>query len=210
MRPNTRCQRAPVFAAGPVSTQSASMPLDEGGDPGADLLPECTESSQCVLHADCCNCVALTPDQDPPGCDINSCKQDACTQLAIDPQADAQCQAGRCIPGANCDHSQVKCLTAPPVCPAGEIPSVQNACWGPCVRSSECSFVPDCTSCDATHFVCVSNIARVPTHHCVDLPKQCASDRSCACLGESVCISPYVLCADSAATNQIDCECPNC
>jgi hypothetical protein len=38
----------------------------------------------------------------------------------------------------SCDARSVVCLALPPDCARGEVPSVEGACWGPCVPLEEC------------------------------------------------------------------------
>jgi hypothetical protein len=49
-------------------------------------------------------------------------------------------------PGVSCDTSKVLCKIATPQCPAGQVPSVNGACYGPCVSidTCACSAAADC------------------------------------------------------------------
>ncbi|MFZ5895413.1 MAG: hypothetical protein ACOY0T_30435 [Myxococcota bacterium] len=48
-------------------------------------------------------------------------------------------------PGADCDTSKVTCQTfAPVTCPDGQVPSVQDQCYGPCVSRADCATPYDC------------------------------------------------------------------
>jgi hypothetical protein len=181
-----------------------------GGDKDPWLEPECTTPEDCTLYSDCCSCLALAPGEEPPRCDIPECFIDHCTSIGIDYNSAPLCVTGRCIIGFDCDHTQVFCDGPTPVCDPGEIPRVQDGCWrGDCVPTSECAFVPGCIDCDPSHYVCVRNVAHLPSHHCVD-PGVCIDKISCDCLGKSVCVHPFYACGESAEPNQIDCNCPIC
>ena len=193
---------------------------DKGGDWGGDkgggdkdpwLEPECTTAEECTLHSDCCSCIALAPGERPPPCEDIECFTDKCTSIGIDYNSSPFCTAGLCIIGFDCDHTQVMCDGPTPVCNPGEIARVREGCWdGSCVPTSECAYVPDCSDCDSPRYVCVRNVAHLPSHHCVEIPADCADKVSCACMGESVCVHPFYLCRDSANPNEINCDCPIC
>jgi hypothetical protein len=41
--------------------------------------------------------------------------------------------------GVSCDPSKVLCKIAEPLCPAGQVPSVDGSCYGPCVPVGDCT-----------------------------------------------------------------------
>lgn len=43
------------------------------------------------------------------------------------------------IEGPRCDPERVICRLAPPTCSNGEIPSVIDDCWGPCIAVRDCA-----------------------------------------------------------------------
>ena len=50
-----------------------------------------------------------------------------------------ECDAGARL---NCDPSTVTCRALPPMCPSGQVPSIDGPCWGPCVPFSDCAPIP--------------------------------------------------------------------
>lgn len=48
-------------------------------------------------------------------------------------------------PPVDCDPSSVICRSLPPVCAAGDVPSVIAGCWGPCVNAATCAPMPCAT-----------------------------------------------------------------
>lgn len=65
-------------------------------------------------------------------------------------------------------------------------------------------------SCDATREVCVRYESWTTTYKCAPLKPGCEQDRSCNCLGKSVCDSLYNICHQTSAPNTLACSCPNC
>ncbi len=179
-----------------------------GGSGGTMATPACTQASDCTLHSDCCNCVALAPGDQAPACNTKNCTVDACAKLGITSK-NVACTAGACNAGIDCDPSTVTCQTAQPNCPAGQVPSVRGLCWGPCVLATACSNVADCTACDSNS-VCVDLDSKPLTTHCVPVAPICSSKHDCACLANAVCLSPYDLCVHTNGTNQILCTCTSC
>lgn len=92
----------------------------------------------CTLRPSASECAAL----DGPavcGCDgvtyDNECFAWAAGQSAI--------RVGACD-AVDCDESHALCDAIPPICPAGQVPSVVGGCWGPCVPTSSCTDTGDC------------------------------------------------------------------
>lgn len=65
------------------------------------------------------------------GCD------DRCLSLYASEEA---CRRDRahCAARVSCDPAEVWCRALPPSCPAGQVPSVEDHCWGACVDVAAC------------------------------------------------------------------------
>jgi hypothetical protein len=48
------------------------------------------------------------------------------------------------------------------------------------------------------------------TYTCQPLPGGCASDRSCGCVGATLCTGTFDHCSNNPAPNTITCECLAC
>ena len=65
-----------------------------------------------------------------------------------------------CCTGWSCDERLAACNRLPPTCPGGEVASVSNGCYGPCVPATHCAPIPCGTgcphgwTCDSTGAVC--------------------------------------------------------
>ena len=86
---------------------------------------------------------------------------------------------------------------------------IAGVCYtGQCQKVLECESVTDCAACTgAPKPACVQESAQLSTTHCVDVAAPCAA-ATCACLGPSVCVGSFDLCAE--ATDHLSCECPTC
>jgi hypothetical protein len=175
---------------------------------GFDGMPECTSSEQCALCNDCCTCAGTPADVSCPTCDIQTCEQAHCSAIGY-PSPIPMCSAGRCVAGFICDQLMAFCNVPPPTCPVGQAASVLDGCWGPCVPATECLSVTRCGQCDPATQVCVLEQAFDETRHCVDLPAACQGRPLCECMGSSVCVSPFDLCAETPS-GEISCGCPTC
>ncbi|MBI5502759.1 MAG: hypothetical protein HY907_21115 [Deltaproteobacteria bacterium] len=189
----------------------AEADVEAGTDTDADggtRPPECVGEGGCTLYTDCCSCLALAAGEPPPPCGITECFVTTCSARGMD-AADVTCAAGRCAAGYNCDDSTVVCLTPPPACPEGEVPSVSGSCWGACVPATECAYVKDCSRCDPDVQFCVQYVQRSGIFaHCVERLDECGAVPSCACGGASVCVAPFDSCGDDPAGPI--CSCPTC
>jgi hypothetical protein len=189
----------------------ADVEPDVPGDVGPDVpvppAPECADSSTCTLHTDCCNCVALAPGESPPPCGLTECFVTACTARGIT-EADLACSAGRCTVYA-CETDGVACMSPPPSCADGEVPSVHGLCWGSCVPATECVSIDDCAACDGVGQFCAQYVSRGgPTTYCVERPESCGDTATCACVGDSVCVGIFDSCSDDGG--ELTCSCPTC
>jgi hypothetical protein len=181
------------------------------GTGGALPQPECKTADDCTLYSDCCSCIALAPGESPPTCNIPTCFVNTCTAMGVSSADGAQCNAGRCGVGFDCDQSHVLCNAPTPSCAPPTVPSVRGACWGPCVPAQDCSYVSSCADCDKQYYACVYYDAWTHTAHCVDVPGACANDITCACMSQSVCVSPFDACTDDSSSDRVlHCECPTC
>jgi len=195
-------------AGGSGADAGASGQGATGGSAGYPPAPQCKDDSQCILYSDCCTCVAMRPGDPVEDCPI-TCVVDKCTELGISQAKGPRCLAGHCAVGFDCDAPKVLCNALPPQCEAGEVPSVNNLCWGPCVPASQCAFVPNCSNCDPKMYTCVTDVGWVFEHHCVPTPQACKNDLSCECMQNAVCLPPFDHCSASP-TDGVFCECTNC
>ena len=161
----------------------------------------------CTLHDDCCNCLALGPNETPPVCEVKECKANACELLG---KPSTSCNAGQCTLTLGCGSAEVTCKQVAPTCKKGLVPEVKDACWtGKCLDVRDCSHVSGCAECNAAGLTCVSisTNSQFPIVHCVDLPPVCDKP-SCGCLGPAVCNGGANLCSDDKTG--VTCSCPNC
>jgi hypothetical protein len=65
---------------------------------------------------------------------------------------------GRSSGLVDCDQRKAACLIVTPSCPAGQVPSIVGACFGPCVKieSCACSAATDCP--DNDQYTCWSRM----------------------------------------------------
>lgn len=181
-----------------------------GGSGGSAGAAQCTDASQCTLHSDCCTCQAVGPGEKVPECPVD-CIIDMCASLGVT-EADVACAAGSCVAGIQC-ASETICNSKPPVCEPGEVPSIKDQCWGPCVPATECAGVSGCADCTGPLQTCVTIETQTgdgPASHCVDIPKGCEGNPTCECMGDSVCPAPFDTCTDFSGVKGMLCSCPNC
>jgi len=179
-----------------------------GGSSGGWVgsVGECTADSDCELLNSCCYCLATPKGQvSPPYCEPTPCFADRCSVEGV---TTARCIAGQCTKARNCDGSQVSCEMVKPSCPEGQVPSVQDTCWGECVPVTDCAKVDTCFDCTGPS-VCVGLDAFESSYHCVNPPVSCTS--GCACLGAKACVTPFTSCTDSIKDGSaVHCSCPSC
>jgi hypothetical protein len=67
-------------------------------------------------------------------------------------------------------------------------------------------------SCNEATEICVVNTPVGPGEQvsCMPLPAGCATDRTCGCVGATLCVGSFDVCSERAAPNTIACECPSC
>ena len=112
------------------------------GDTGVVPGGECVEDSDCTLHNDCCDCLAV-PAPDELAICKKGCDQKQCELLEI---SAATCRFGVCVTEkVPCDPMKVACDSLPPDCPKGQVASVKDGCWsGHCVPATGGSRQPAC------------------------------------------------------------------
>jgi hypothetical protein len=66
------------------------------------------------------------------GCDGKTFTGSSCAQHAFRFK-------GACEAGVSCDTSKVLCKIATPICPTGQVVSVNGSCYGPCVPVETCA-----------------------------------------------------------------------
>lgn len=190
-----------------TSTTSTTDPGSSSGDTGMTPIEPCVTDKDCDLHDDCCACYGIPVGQTDPSCDLE-CDQSQCSALGID---HAICRFGVCTTDKlDCDASSVICKSLPPVCPAGSLPGVVDACWtGSCVPIANCNAVPDCGLCPKDT-MCVQKISKQQTWPaCEPIPAECAGEIDCECAGTFVCTDDFNICND-LGDNQLSCGCPAC
>ncbi len=84
--------------------------------------------------------------------------------------------------------------------------SVTLATPDPCEGKTPCG--PK-LSCDAATEVCVRHESWTTSYKCAPLTQGCETDRSCGCLGKTVCDKLFI-CHATSAPNTLSCFCPNC
>lgn len=182
--------------------------MTTGGSGGGGGVPQCAEAADCQLINDCCSCIGIAANEPIPDCDIQECFALTCDTLGKIDGA-AQCVAGQCVAGFNCDHNTALCDSLPPDCPAGQTAIVNGACWGGCVPADECAIVTGCSQCDGG-LACVVELTQAgPAYHCVKPPSGCNGVPSCECMGASVCSGTYNVCTPGQ-NGEIECSCPDC
>lgn len=116
-------------------------------------------------------------------------------------------EGGQAGGGVICNPSGVACNGLPPQCPPGEVPSVENACWGACVPILSCATEPNCDGCNMGF--CAEYVAFTTEYRCV-LPSLTCSALACSCLAPYFCVDPYDVCQDSSAEHDVTCVCTTC
>jgi hypothetical protein len=67
--------------------------------------------------------------------------------------------------------------------------------------------------CDFATEICVVSTPVGPgeAYDCVAVPAGCTGDRTCDCVGDTLCTGTFDTCTDRPATaNTVACECPQC
>lgn len=149
-----------------------------GGAGPEPTVAECVTADDCQVFTDCCTCAAVPTSEENLACP-GLCIQSACQARGLG-TAKATCVANRCVFDVSCDSSRVTCEAATPTCPAGQVPSVSGACWGPCVPAQDCQEVTNCNDCAAGQ-VCVRNELQPPSTHCVEVSASCLQHPNCDC-----------------------------
>jgi hypothetical protein len=141
----------------------------------------------------------------PGSCDM-VCTKTQCDTMGLG-TSDIACIAGRCVFSRSCDLRSVACEMAEPECPAGQVPSAQGNCYGPCIPVGRCGDVSSCSVCTTAGLSCVTLDGMVgPSYHCVITPVACSTEPDCDCMG--VCKGGYV--CSGASRQELTCSCPTC
>jgi hypothetical protein len=110
--------------------------------------------------------------------------------------------------GFVCNPSAALCKSLPPQCSPGQVPSVVDACWGPCVDVLSCAPEPDCSKC--TSGFCAAYVAWTTEYRCVLPAVQCQA-LACSCLAPYLCPSPFGDCSTNPGGEPpVTCSCPTC
>lgn len=110
--------------------------------------------------------------------------------------------------GVDCDPSTVQCKAMQPVCEKGEVPSVQDGCWGPCVPILACATIKDCANCK--NGWCAAYMSFSTDYRCVSPSIQCAA-LACSCLSDYFCVEPFSTCTTTVGgVAKVSCACPGC
>jgi hypothetical protein len=187
---------------GTGGTSSAGGSSGGGGATGGTTASsaECDADDDCQLVDNCCSCAADPKDVKSPACNM-VCLQSACSARGLQGTS-ARCVAKRCVLDLSCNAAEVTCKAAQPTCGSGQVPSVKEGCWGPCVDPTECREVGDCKACQAGS-TCVTQSLMRPTTHCVHVSASCEASPSCECA--DACSQA---CTDEDGA--VDCFCPAC
>lgn len=188
---------------GSTTDSSSGSESTTGTVPGTT----CESVEDCVVVDDCCTCAAQHVDDPVPDCDILACFQSTCSAQGV-PGIGVQCVFGSCefVP-VDCNAALVTCEEPPPPCPEDTLPSVVDGCWGTCVPSEACDFVPDCSWCPGDE-TCVTQGTQLGLFYsCVPVDPSCDGTADCDCMG-SVCQNPF-MCTDENA-GELTCVCPVC
>jgi hypothetical protein len=111
---------------------------------------------------------------------------------------------GRCRFDVDCDPTHVSCLATTPSCPAGQLPSVREGCWGPCIEVLDCNQITGCGDCPEAS-VCVIFQAQVASYSCVTPQTGCARGSYCDCLAAC-----DFGCEEPSDFEAVTCDCPVC
>ena len=174
------------------STVSSTGPTTSAGSGTGGDAAECHQDADCLLFTDCCSCDAIPADSMPGFCNAE-CIQTVCEAAGIDA---VWCNLGSCRLGpVSCDATIVSCEQVEPQCPAGMLPSVAASCWGPCVPTDACDFVPDCSYCGGDR-LCVAFGGIASGFTCSPVPPGCIGDPA-QCLCDAICGDALSTCSTS-------------
>lgn len=200
-------------------------PLDTGVDMDAGLADGGGDTDAGLPGVDCSQNPPVFPSFDrsctvPSDCAIGTVQVDCCGTLTVTGIASSETRrfeeaAALCasqFPGCGCptqptyaDDGTVATGTVAPVvgCVSGTCTTTFPRPRTPCG--------PNGLACDAATEVCVARQPVGPgiAYSCEPVPAGCASDRTCGCVGQTLCQGSFDVCSDSGQ-NQIICECPVC
>ncbi|MEE8410658.1 MAG: hypothetical protein V3T05_13740 [Myxococcota bacterium] len=206
-------------------------------DPGCYSDADCGPGEVCEFYDS-----IASPDCDPAGSNCFVAQRGYCVPAPQPCTTDADCansageqlfcSEGLCVYGVDCDDRYVFCAMPAPTCPQGEVASVVNGCYGPCVPAEACWPVStgcqdnaECGPNEQCVLLCWSCVANDPTcvpgcdGYCEPLVYDCWADFDCVdadgnagrCIG-GVCdygTDPYCFSDADCAADQI-CDFSTC
>ena len=159
-------------------TESGTTEVTTAGTGG--LGPECVIDSDCQKVANCCVCSSIPADVEPGECE-DDCLVDSCTAKGLE-GLEAACRSGGCEFGSTIECSgPVSCDSLPPECISGEVPSIVDECWGPCVPYHYCADTSACTPSCGEGWVCVE-FQSGAGGGCMPLSHECDGSAGCSCM----------------------------
>jgi hypothetical protein len=87
------------------------------------------------------------------GCDGKTFTASGCSPRAF-------AYRGACETGVSCDPTKILCKRLAPTCPAGQVPSVEGTCYGPCVKVEECNCTAPAACPEPNQYTCRMNTKR--------------------------------------------------
>jgi hypothetical protein len=87
------------------------------------------------------------------GCDGKTFTASGCSPRAY-------AHRGSCEAGVSCDPSKIICKRIAPICPAGQVPSVEGTCYGPCVKVESCNCTGPMQCPEPNQYTCHNNVKR--------------------------------------------------
>jgi hypothetical protein len=191
-------------------TSSDTAGTESGDSTTAGTVPSmaCESDEDCVLVDDCCTCAAVHVDDVQPECPMD-CEVSSCTANNI-PDITVECRFGSCefVP-LDCNPLLVVCDQAPPECPDGQLPSVVDGCWGPCISTNACDVVGSCDDCRDDE-ACVQWATEVaPYFVCEPIDPSCEGAPDCTCM-PGVCEDPFECAAPGGNGADLGCGCKVC
>ena len=126
-----------VFSAGTVIVLTVAIACDSGG----------------------------TAARDAAGGGDTATGSDVATEAEAAPQTDARADSSSDAPDGpagdvSCDPRRVLCKRVAPTCDAGQVPSVEGSCYGPCVSIVTCVCASPAECPDPVQYTCHMNARR--------------------------------------------------
>ncbi len=125
-----------TVSAGGASAGAGASGGDAMATGGTVVTDACNTSSDCRLNDDCCTCAPAAISRRAAFCGAG-CDQSACARVGL--EHGVACVGKRCVFNVSCDSKQALCRVAPPDCPTGQVATVINGCYGPCIAVEQCA-----------------------------------------------------------------------